>query len=167
MTTARRAAPLLLVLITLTLLTACRQEGAPGAGVLSDSTYVAAMADLQRIHDERIRSPVPPMPLPTGPNASAATPAAQRRRDSVVQARADSIVVADSATRMAVFARYKVTVAELEETARVHATDPARVQRINDAIFRRVAALDNAANLEKARAAKAAAGGPSPAPGKP
>lgn len=156
--TTPRAAMLVLLLAMASAASACGPAAASAAGVLSDSTYVAAMAELQRIHDARIRAPSPPIPMPTGPNGAAATPEAQRRRDSVVRRRADAVVVDDSAKRMAVMTRYKVTVAELEETARVRAGDPAHLQRIHDAIFRRVAALDNADNVERARKAKADSG---------
>ena len=166
MTSARHAAliPLLLLVATTS---ACERQGVTAAGVLSDSTYVAAMAELQRIHDERSRAPLPPIPMPTGLNGAAATPEAQRRRDAIVRHRADSLVVADSAKRIAVFARYHVTVAALEETARVYAADPAKVLRINDAIIRRVTALDAATNVAKANAAKARAQAASPTPRKP
>ena len=144
--------------------TACQSGGPPTAGVLGDSTYVAAMAGLQRIHDERVRTPMPPVPIVPGPNGSAPTPEAQRRRDSVVRHRADSIVAVDSVKRLAIFSQYRVTVATLEATARALAGDPARLQRVNDAVYRRMTVLDAAANLAKTPGAKSGATATSPAP---
>ena len=146
---------------------ACQRSGATSGAVLGDSTYVAAMAELQRIHDERVRTPMPPVPLPSGPNGSAPTAAGQRERDSLVRHRADSIVGIDSVKRAVIFAQFKVSVAALEETARSLSGDPARLLRVNDAIYRRVAALDAAANLAKTQGAKPAASAASPAPAKP
>ena len=165
MMNACRTTSLLLSLAVIT--AACQRSGATSGGVLGDSTYVAAMAELQRIHDERVRTPMPPVPLPPGPNGSAPTAEGQRQRDNLVRHRADSIVGIDSVKRAVIFAQFKVSVAALEETARTLAGDPTRLLRVNDAIYRRVTALDAAANLTKAQGAKSAAGAASPATAKP
>jgi hypothetical protein len=140
------------LLLVASLSNACRRADVPSAAVLGDSTYVAVIAELQRSHDERARSPMPPILVVPGPNGSAPTVDAQRRRDSLLRHRADSVFRVDSVQRAAIFVRHKVTVAELETTARVLATDPAHVQRINDAVYRRVTALDAAANQAKVKA---------------
>ncbi|MBI2796470.1 MAG: hypothetical protein HYX65_07205 [Gemmatimonadetes bacterium] len=122
----------------------CQREGSESGG-MSDSTFVGVMGALRRVNDDRMLHPVPPHPMPRGPNGTAPTIEQSRTRDSLQQIRNDSVKVVDSTARAAVLARFKVTPDQLREKARALALTPQRSQRVMEAVARENQRLDSLA----------------------
>ena len=144
-----RAKRLLCSLMLPVLAAGCQRANTPD-GSIGDSTFVHVMGALRRLNDDRMLHPVPPYPMPLGPNGSVPTVAQLRRRDSLQTIRNDSVRAADSAARVVVLERFKVTPDQLGEAARLLALTPQKSQRVMEAVARESIRLDSMARLKSA-----------------
>lgn len=123
----------------------CQRGLSDASGGMTDSAYVRALGALRRLYDDRMQSPVPAIPMPLGPNGTAPTLAQRRFRDSLQNARNDSVRVVDSLARLAVLTRLHVSEEALRAKARALALEPEKSQKVMEAVGAENLRLDSLA----------------------